>query len=81
MLTNDFIYDIIKIYLKSLRLKVRRIEKKGRICMEKYSKKKSFWTLAGALLLVIASCLLLTYKFLEDRAHYEKWKDYDECGI
>jgi hypothetical protein len=49
--------------------------------MEKYSNKKSFWTLMGALLLVIASTALLVYKYFEDKAHYEKWKDYEECGI
>jgi hypothetical protein len=48
---------------------------------EKYSKKKSFLTLTGALLLVIASTALLVYKYFEDKAHYEKWKDYEECGI
>ncbi|MCD7742661.1 MAG: hypothetical protein LUI06_10690 [Ruminococcus sp.] len=49
--------------------------------MSEYSKKKSFWTLVGALLLVIASTSLLVCKYCEDKAHYEKWKDYDECGI
>lgn len=46
-----------------------------------YSQKKSFWAIMGALLLVVASTSLLVYRFLDDKAHYEKWKDYDECGI
>ena len=46
-----------------------------------YSEKKSFWAIMGALFLVIASTALLVYRFLEDKAHYEKWKDYVECGI
>lgn len=54
---------------------------KGWFQMSNYSQKKSFWAIMGALLLVIASTALLVYKFLEDKAHYEKWKDYDECGI
>lgn len=49
--------------------------------MKEYSKKKSFWTLVGALMLVIASTALLVTKYFEDKAHYEKWKDYEECGI
>ena len=49
--------------------------------MKPYSKKKSFWTLMGALLLVIASTGLLVCKYYEEKAHYEKWKDYEECGI
>ena len=49
--------------------------------MSRYSKQKSFWTLTGALLLVIASTALLVYKYYEEKAHYEKWKDYEECGI
>ena len=49
--------------------------------MAEYSKKKSFWTLLGALMLVIASTAFLVYKYYDDKAHYEKWKDYEECGI
>ncbi|SDA17506.1 hypothetical protein SAMN02910447_01328 [Ruminococcus sp. YE71] len=49
--------------------------------MSAYSKKKSFWTLLGALMLVIASTAFLVYKYYDDKAHYEKWKDYEECGI
>lgn len=48
---------------------------------ETYSQKKSFWAVMGAVLLVVASTALLVYRFLDDKAHYEKWKDYDECGI
>ena len=47
----------------------------------KYSRRKSFWALMGALILVIASTALLVYRYCEEKAHYEKWKDYDECGI
>ena len=50
--------------------------------MEKsYSRKKSFWALIGSLILVVISTALFVYKYLEDKNHYEKWKDYDECGI
>lgn len=46
-----------------------------------YSDKRSFWTMLGALMLVIASTALLVRKYYEDKAYYEKWKDYEECGI
>lgn len=46
-----------------------------------YSQRKSFWALMGALILVIASTGLFVYRYCEDKAHYEKWKDYEECGI
>lgn len=49
--------------------------------MDKNSKNKSFWAIIGALLLVVASTALLVYRFLDDKAYNEKWKDYDECGI
>ena len=49
--------------------------------MKGYSQKRSFWALMGALLLVVASTALFVYRCLDDKAHYEKWKDYEECGI
>ncbi len=55
--------------------------KKGRPVMKEYSKRRSFWALVGALMLVVASTALLVTRYFEDKAHYEKWKDYEECGI
>ncbi|MBR1752287.1 MAG: hypothetical protein IJ740_15700 [Ruminococcus sp.] len=49
--------------------------------MKGYSQRRSFWALIGALLLVVASTALFVYRYLDDKAHYEKWKDYEECGI
>ena len=49
--------------------------------IKNYSQKKSFWAVIGALILVVASTALFVYKYLEDKSHYEKWKDYDECGV
>ena len=49
--------------------------------MKSYSQRRSFWALIGALLLVDASTALFVYRYLDDKAHYEKWKDYEECGI
>lgn len=49
--------------------------------MSNYSNKKSFWATIGALLLVVASTALFVYRYFEDKAYYEKWKDYDECGV
>lgn len=57
-------------------------KKKGRTYdMKEYSRRRSFWALVGALMLVVASTALLVTKYFEDKAHYEKWKDYEECGI
>ena len=49
--------------------------------MSNYSRKKSFWTLMGAMILVVASTALFVYKYFEVKEHAEKWKDYEECGI
>ena len=49
--------------------------------MSKRSEKKSFWTLMSALILVITSTALLVYRYCENKEYYEKWKDYEECGI
>ena len=57
------------------------IAKERKFCMSNYSRKKSFWTLMGAMILVVASTALFVYKYFEDKEHAEKWKDYEECGI
>lgn len=57
------------------------IAKERKFCYVKLFKKKSFWTLMGAMILVVASTALFVYKYFEDKEHAEKWKDYDECGI
>lgn len=49
--------------------------------MSNYSRRKSFWTLMGAMILLVASTALFVYKYFEDKEYAEKWKDYDECGI
>lgn len=49
--------------------------------MSNRNEKRSAWALMGALLLVVASTAFLVYKYFEEKEHYEKWKDYDECGI
>lgn len=46
-----------------------------------YSQNKSFWALMGTLILVVASTALFVYRYFQEKAYYEKWKDYDECGI
>lgn len=57
------------------------IAKERKFCYVKLFKKKSFWTLMGAMILVVASTALFVYKYFEDKEYAEKWKDYDECGI
>jgi len=42
---------------------------------------KGFWTIMGALVLVVASVTLFVYRLMSNKAYYEKWKDYDECGL
>ena len=46
-----------------------------------YSSKRSFWKLLGALLLVIMSTAFLVYKYYEEKAYYDQWKDYEDCGV
>ena len=53
------------------------LRKKGSFVMSNYSRKKSFWTLMGAMILVVASTALFVYKYFEDKEHAEKWKDYE----
>ena len=48
---------------------------------KKNSEKKSFWCLMSALLLVVGSTAYIVYRYFEEKEHYEKWKDYEECGI
>ena len=57
------------------------MEEKNPYLRKKYSQRKSFWAVIGSLILVVISTALFVYKYLEDKSHYEKWKDYDECGI
>lgn len=49
--------------------------------MKKNAANKSFYTIMGALILVVASTAFFVYKLLSDKAYVERWKDYDECGI
>ncbi len=49
--------------------------------MKKKAEKKAFYTVMGALILVVASTAFFVYKLLDNKAYLEKWKDYDECGM
>lgn len=42
---------------------------------------KRFIAVMVALLLVISSVGYIVYRTLSNKAHDEKWKDYDECGL
>lgn len=44
------------------------LRKKGSFVMSNYSRKKSFWTLMGAMILVVASTALFVYKYLRIRS-------------
>ncbi|MBZ4671637.1 MAG: hypothetical protein JG769_1941 [Oscillospiraceae bacterium] len=58
---------------------------KGSVLMdyEKERKKllKSALPVMGAIFLVMASAAYILFRAMSDRAYYEKWKDYDECGL
>lgn len=54
---------------------------KGMIFMKKDAENKAFYTIMGALILVVASTAFFVYKLLNNKAYLERWKDYDECGI
>lgn len=49
--------------------------------MKKTADNKGFYTIMGALVLVIVSTAFFVYKLMSNKAYYERWKDYDECGI
>lgn len=49
--------------------------------MKKSAEKKAFYTIMGALILVVASTAFFVYKLLSNKAYLDRWKDYDECGI
>lgn len=44
------------------------LRKKGSFVMSNYSRKKSFWTLMGAMILVVASTALFVYNILRIRS-------------
>ena len=41
----------------------------------------SLVSVTTALILVISSVAYIVYKTVSNKAHDEKWKDYDECGM
>lgn len=45
------------------------------------SEKKSALKVIAALVLVVASAGYIVYRIVSERAHNQKWKDYDECGL
>ncbi|MBQ7757217.1 MAG: hypothetical protein IJ031_02430 [Oscillospiraceae bacterium] len=49
--------------------------------MKENAENKGFYTIMGALILVVASTAFFVYKLMSNKAYYERWKDYDECGI
>lgn len=49
--------------------------------MKKNAEKKAFYTIMGALILVVASTAFFVFKLLSNKAYLERWSDYDECGI
>jgi hypothetical protein len=38
-------------------------------------------SLVVGLAAVVMAGLYLVYRFLDERAYHEKWKDYDDCGL
>ncbi len=74
LFTYSFLYSIIT-------------KKKGGMIMEKEiveireSEKKSALKVIAALVLVVASAGYIVYRIVSERAHNQKWKDYDECGL
>ena len=49
--------------------------------MKQKAEKKAFYTIMGALILVVASTAFFVYKLMSNRDYLERWKDYDECGM
>ncbi|MEG0614451.1 MAG: hypothetical protein RR540_01745 [Oscillospiraceae bacterium] len=42
---------------------------------------KSAVPVVCSLFLVVASVAYIIYRTMSNRAHEEKWRDYDECGL
>ncbi|MBQ8960038.1 MAG: hypothetical protein IJ071_02335 [Ruminococcus sp.] len=40
-----------------------------------------FLPIMGALFIAISSILYILYKSWSNKLYFEKWKDYDDCGI
>lgn len=38
-------------------------------------------TLVLGMVALSIGAVYLVYRFLNDRAYYRKWKEYDDCGI
>ena len=46
--------------------------------MKENAENKGFYTIMGALILVVASTAFFVYKLMSNKAYYERWKDYAE---
>ncbi len=48
--------------------------------MSKNNAMRNLFTLIGVIT-VVATTVFFVLRYLDNRAHEEKWKDYFECGI
>jgi len=42
---------------------------------------KMFLPIIGAIFISLISILYILWKSWDNRLYFEKWKDYDDCGI
>lgn len=42
---------------------------------------KAWITTIAALAVLVASAGYIVYRMMSNKAYYEKWKDYDDCGL
>lgn len=40
-----------------------------------------FLPIVGAVFIAVASILYILYKSWSNRVYFEKWKDYEDCGV
>lgn len=40
-----------------------------------------FLPIVGAVFIAVASILYILYKSWSNKVYFEKWKDYEDCGV
>ncbi len=45
------------------------------------SYKKAWLTTVVALAVLVVSAGYIAFRMMSNKAYYEKWKDYDDCGL
>lgn len=38
-------------------------------------------SIVGAVFVIVTAVLFILYKFWSNKAYFERWKDYEDCGV